>query len=115
MSGRRWTPYELSIILHHYGSLDRFPRADAPLYSPTVQSLMQAGVLDYVEGIPRTTERGFHFVEMLLQTPLPEQVWRDPRDHKDVQRERWETMTEDELLAGIDGLTLSPTKDQDNG
>lgn len=87
MSGRHWTPFQLDIVLHHYASTARYPREDAPIYGEEIAHLMQSGVIEYREGIPRTTRLGDHFVEMLLQTPLPLEVWVDPRTHKEILSE----------------------------
>jgi hypothetical protein len=80
MSGRQFTPYEMGIILHHYSSLDRFPRESAPVYGPTLQRLSERGLIEWRDGIPRTTEIGNYLVESWLQTPLPRCEWRDGRD-----------------------------------
>lgn len=94
MSGAHWTPYEIEIILHHNSSKSPFPRWTAPAYESTVSHLVQREILIAVEAfeldLPHitTTERGKVFVQMLLNTPLPENKWLDPRDGKEVLQER---------------------------
>lgn len=55
MGERIWTPYQIEIILHHHCSAGRFPRADAPIYPETLQWIAEAGLIEWIEGIPRTT------------------------------------------------------------
>lgn len=91
MSGRNWTPYELEIILHHAHSLGLFDRASAPIYAPTLQDLIERGLLKrepISSEIIQPTEKGRVFVEMLLHTPEPRNIWQDPRDHKEIIPER---------------------------
>lgn len=108
MSGRHWTPYELEIILHHAHSLAPFDRASAPLYAPTLQELMDQGYFKRVAltGMEeatggysniRPTDKCMVFLELLLQTPEPRQVWLDPRDGKEIMPER-QHPTIDEII-----------------
>lgn len=97
MSGRHWTPYELEVILHHAHSLAPFPRYTAPLYKSTVDGLIhQCGFFTYDLSPDndklgyskiRPTEKCMVFVEMLLGTPEPRNVWLDPRDGKEIMAE----------------------------
>jgi hypothetical protein len=82
------TPYQIEIIMFHNTGFGTFPRKDAPLYRPTVNDLMEAGVLEadgrpYSESKICTTALGAAYCEMLCATPLPVQVqvWRDPRGY----------------------------------
>jgi hypothetical protein len=92
MSGRNWTPYEIEIILHHYGSRDVFPRQSAPLYGATIQRLRENG---YFDRDMLATEKCRVFVELLLRTPEPRNIWVDPRDGKEIMQEHH--LTEDEM------------------
>jgi len=74
-----WTPYQIEILLHHYCSGARFPREDAPAYPGELKGLMDIGLLEYVNGIPRATPRGQALIGMWCATPLPEQCFVDPR------------------------------------
>lgn len=74
-----WTPYQIEIILHHHSSLDRFARAEYPIYGHTLNHLHDIGVLCYEDGVSRTSPRGKALVELWKSTPLPEQAWIDPR------------------------------------
>jgi len=88
MSGRHWTPYQLEIVLHHTFSLARFDRENAPLYPKERDHLIEVGLLEWRDGIPKATEKGLVFVEMLLQTPVPRNVYLDPRDGKEIMPEK---------------------------
>jgi hypothetical protein len=76
------TPYQIKLILHWYCVVDRFPQASAPIYDETMAWMLRDGLIEPrrdVEGLYTTTERGAKFVEMLCDTPLPENRWLDPR------------------------------------
>jgi hypothetical protein len=81
------TPFEIEIILHHYGSRGPFPRMLAPLYEPTVAHLVDVGLLDR-EDFPAVTDQGRAYVAMLMATPLPTMKWVDPRDNGFVEEGR---------------------------
>lgn len=74
-----WTPFDIRMVLHFYACLDRFPQENAPIFSERLKRLMEDGLLEYREGIPRTTELGNAFVALLLDTPIPEVRYVDPR------------------------------------
>ncbi len=124
MSGRHWTPYELEIILHHAHSLAPFDRETAPLYPPTIQNLMELGYFkrialsgteEAVGGYSniRPTEKCMVFVELLLRTPEPRNVWLDPRDSKEIMPERTAdfsraTPPPDGTITAAPGWTMDP-------
>jgi hypothetical protein len=74
-----WTPFDLKLILHFHSCLDKPDSANAPIYRERVDNLMNAGLVEYREGIPRTTELGDAFVGLLLSTPIPVVKYVDPR------------------------------------
>lgn len=78
-----WTPYQIEIMLHHHCSGARFPREDAPAYPYELKGLMDAGLLDYQDGIPRSTLLGQALIEMWCATPVPEIRFIDPRFSRD--------------------------------
>lgn len=95
MSGRQWTPYEIEIVMHHAHSLAPFDREHAPLYAPTIQNLIERGYFVRLKEVEkpeyspiRPTEKCKVFVELLLHTPEPRQVWLDPRNSKEIMPER---------------------------
>ncbi|TRD03811.1 hypothetical protein FJV76_14340 [Mesorhizobium sp. WSM4303] len=83
-----WTPYHIEIILHYHCSVGPFERWRAPIFEETVNMLVDAGLLHPSpdDGLQpkekhcyRTSPRGAALVEMWCDTPLPEQVFIDPR------------------------------------
>lgn len=76
------TPYEIKLILHWHSVVDRFAYDHAPIYGPTMARMISDGLIKKRDDDDRlyvTTERGEKFVEMLCETPLPENRWLDPR------------------------------------
>jgi hypothetical protein len=76
------TPYQIKLILHWHCVADRFPHDSAPIYGETMAWMISDGLIkrnDEDAGLYTTTERGAKFVEMLCETPLPENRWLDPR------------------------------------
>lgn len=69
------TPYELTVLVHHFVSPAPFVGCDAPAYSDAVSMLFRCGLIDRVD-YPRVTPKGECFIRSVLATPLPECVWR---------------------------------------
>lgn len=74
-----WSPFDIEIMLHHYHSYDRCPRADAPIYPERLAALVGKGLLEYVDGIPHSTDLGAALVRMWCETPIPVAKYVDPR------------------------------------
>lgn len=75
-----WTPYEIGIVLHHYISPAPFDRASAPAYWPTVDRLIDLGILrGGKDSPPIVTDLGKGLVELWLKTPVPVIQYADPR------------------------------------
>lgn len=74
-----WSPFDIKLMLHCYACLDKFPQSHAPIYTERLGALMDLGLVEYIEGIPRATRLGEAFVELLLCTPIPEVRYVDPR------------------------------------
>lgn len=74
-----WSPYDISIVLHHYVSNAPFPRNDAPAYVVTVNQLKEYGVLIADGERTTTTKLGQALVEMWCSQPLPVAKFVDPR------------------------------------
>jgi len=77
-----WSPFDIKMILHFYACADRFPNENAPIYVERLRSLIDHGLIEYREGIPRTTELGNAFVDLLMNTPIPAVRYVDPRFDK---------------------------------
>ncbi|MBT1154349.1 hypothetical protein J1C56_01960 [Aminobacter anthyllidis] len=83
---RQWTPFEMKIVLHHYGSIAEFGGCAAPIYPETISRLKELGVLedriathDEDKNPYQTTVLGNALVEMWCQQPLPVVTYVDPR------------------------------------
>lgn len=77
-----WSPFDIKMMLHFYACYDRFPQADSAIFGERLRAVMDAGLVEYVDGIPRTTKLGEAFVELLLETPIPVVRYVDPRFRK---------------------------------
>lgn len=76
-----WTPFVMSVILHHHTRYCSFETGGTPLYKDTVADLVEKGILQkgFDEREWTTTERGAALVQAWLDTPMPEMRWVDPR------------------------------------
>lgn len=75
-----WTPYQMTILLHHHASSAEFPRQDAPAYAGQIEMLTNMGLLHRTdEGFLTTTQRAHALIDMWSFTPLPVTRWIDPR------------------------------------
>jgi len=78
----KWTLFDLKMILHFHACLDVSPQANSPIFGERLRALMDDGLVEYVDGIPRTTKLGDAFVSLLLKTPIPVVRYVDPRVEK---------------------------------
>lgn len=80
-----WSPYQITVLLHHHTSAAEFPRRDAPAYNEVITGFMEMGLLHRnSEGFLTTTERAHALIDMWRSTPLPEMRWIDPRfEHRE--------------------------------
>lgn len=78
------TPHDISVLLHHHGSNAKWPLGQTNAYKSSINWMLAAGILEYADALPHTTERGAALVEMLCATPLPIPAFVDPRDGKQV-------------------------------
>lgn len=78
---QRWTPFIMSVVLHHYVSPVAFERCDLPLYKETAERLVRDGVLVWDEEIHTyvTTALGQALIGCWLSQPLPVAMYVDPR------------------------------------
>lgn len=75
------TPFELTILIHYYGSVNDFRDGDfsAPILEHVFKAMIVSGLLAVGEETKyRITEKGWAFVEALCNTPLPVQKWVMP-------------------------------------
>jgi len=78
----RHSPADIEVILHFNSSTERHPRQDAPAVANAINGYLTDDILRpsgvHPSGLD-ITERGRAWVEMICDTPYPEQVWLDPR------------------------------------
>lgn len=74
-----WSPYEIKMVLHFYATAAAFENCSAPIYAPTIDKLVKAGVLIKSEDTFGVTELGEALVKMWCETPLPVRTYVDPR------------------------------------
>ena len=74
------TPYELSLLIHFETTPDCFRNDETELYADTVEKLRVYGVIEHTNGTQsrwQTTEKGRMWLQCILNTPMPTQVWVD--------------------------------------
>ena len=78
----RLTPNDIEVLIHCHCHPEPHPRLNAPAVSDAIQRFLRQGLIETVEDSNNTwatTERGRVLIDMLCETPLPEQRWFDPR------------------------------------
>lgn len=78
------TPNDIEIMIHCHTSRAPHPRRGAPAVGESIAMLEDFGMIRFETsksepGYFTTTEKGAKYIEMLCQTPMPVQEWRDPR------------------------------------
>ena len=67
------TLYEIEVLAHHWFSYIPFPRADAPLYPPTINKFVAKGMMRIApNGVPRLTRKGAAFIRVLEGIQIPD-------------------------------------------
>ena len=76
-----YSPARLDILLHYRGHADKHPHHGHPYFNEQIAEFIEVGLLTAYPQEPwyTLTERGEKFIDMLLDTPFPKQVWIDPR------------------------------------
>jgi hypothetical protein len=74
-----WTPYAISVVIHHTVSRGRFHLDNTDHYREMVRHLTEMGLFEYEDGIPVGTDMALALLEMWCTTPLPQKKWVDPR------------------------------------
>ncbi len=70
----RWTPFEISVMLHHFKSSAPHPKRDVPAYAPAVARLAKLGLM---EG-ERLTFLGELLIYAICATPTPRLIDSGP-------------------------------------
>jgi predicted transcriptional regulator len=78
-----WSPLQIKLLLKIHTTQTLKPN-DIPseIHRNELKYFITNGLVEKVEGINHTyalTDKGVAFIEMLLNTPLPELKWIDPR------------------------------------
>lgn len=77
-----WVPGHLRYLLHFYISTEPFPEPErsSQFYAESLGLFMDLDLIQYRDGIPTCTKRGEAFIRLLLNTPVPEERFTDPRN-----------------------------------
>jgi len=85
------TPLHIRLMLHYYAIASEYEPLEAKATQEYLTELVNDGLLKY--RVPNdytnsyeATERGKIWVQMILNTPYPQQEWVDPRnqDNKNI-------------------------------
>lgn len=72
------TPLELEILLHYYSSSDEFKTESRKTDDAIMRFIYDDIIEPLTETSPeRLTNKGKAWVELVLNTPMPQQVWLD--------------------------------------
>jgi hypothetical protein len=78
-----WTIHDLEVLFHHYCSIGPWPKGQTDAYRNSIHKLWVYEMLDSKERC-HVTPKGCAFIDMLRNTPAPEQGWYDPRVKEDA-------------------------------
>jgi hypothetical protein len=76
------TPLHLLLMIHYHAVAEEVPNKDAPAVIEYTNQLASHGLIIGSFSSPsgyRSTARGAKWLQMLEETPLPENEWTDPR------------------------------------
>ena len=82
------SPYEIELLLDIHCSPAELPNAKVPLLDRTLNDFENEGLIvpdSSFDSGWTTTLRGEALVKMLCDTPMPKQVWIDPRSGEIVE------------------------------
>jgi hypothetical protein len=81
------TPLEINLILHCLCRADWIENEDAPAVKEELQRLVDIDILTPYVSPPnyKLTKKGEAFVNLLLSTPFPEAVFRNPITKKIIK------------------------------
>lgn len=89
------SPFEITLLLHIYACLDRFPQDKTPGYKTAVEKLKREGLIrEFLQARAddehrwALTERGELYVQMLkdLKPPVASTVWLDENGKEVVKK-----------------------------
>ena len=69
------TPNDIEILIHYHVSPEPHPRITAPAVESATLMLEENGLIQRIDGIYRTTERGRAHVEQLCNLDFPRAAW----------------------------------------
>lgn len=79
-----WTiaiPFRLEFLFRIYTHSAHYPDTDTT-NAVWIKEFHARGLLAHNEEYPQLSDRGEKLIKMILATPLPSQVWVDPRKEK---------------------------------
>lgn len=85
------TPLHIELVLHYHAIPEQHPRHNAPAVIKYTRDLLAVGLIEEHSSASgyTTTLRGEAYIRMLLNTPLPEVRYVDPREP--IKRELLDT------------------------
>jgi hypothetical protein len=76
-----WTIHDLEVLFHHYCSMAPWRYGQTEAYKNSMHRLMCEEMITEAHHV---TPKGCAFINMLQNTPAPEQGWYDPRVTEDA-------------------------------
>jgi hypothetical protein len=79
------TPNELEILIHYYVCPEIHDRFNAPAVEEACNKFVQDGIFiedEFIYGKYTVTKKGQSWINNILNTPMPIEVWVDPRNFK---------------------------------
>lgn len=75
------TPFQLQLLLHFHSICEPHPQENSIAGNDAIKFFMEKGLItrDEDDKLWVLTECGYHFILMLIKTPLPLRTWIDPR------------------------------------
>lgn len=83
------SPFKMDVLMHYYCMAVPHPKVMSKGVQEYIHDLVEDGVMimDEESGTGfRMTEKGYAWIQMILDTPMPISVWTDPRQTKQATR-----------------------------
>jgi len=79
ITGTRWTPLQIELLIHYHVSRARFPR-ETDTIDQQRNDLIQEGLLWEATSEHFLTKAGIAFLKHILNTPVPTARWEFSQD-----------------------------------
>ncbi len=77
------TPNDINVLMHYYACPESHPRAGSVAVRGSVDLFIQDEILTSNDDNEiRVTDKGRAWIEIILRTPYPNQVWIDENGNK---------------------------------